>query len=158
MSRRPTPWQEGPRARTSRGLFTKLIRASLVLGVLSLLFGAEPVAADTAITYSVSGIVGTNGWFRGSAGGNYVVVHWTVNIPTDQIESSSGCEVGGVRVDGPTMGTTKTCTVTLIGGAQPPPTPSPLKIDNPPPPRLSPGAGPPPAPNAWYNHSAPVTP
>ena len=152
MSRRPTPWQEGPRARTSRGLFTKLIRASLVLGVLSLLFGAEPVAADTAITYSVSGIVGTNGWFRGSAGGNYVVVHWTVNIPTDQIESSSGCEVGGVRVDGPTIGTTKTCTVTLIGGSQPSTTTSPIKIDNQPPTSLSAGAVRPPDANGWYNH------
>ncbi len=152
MSRRPTPWQEGPRARTSRGLFTKLIRASLVLGVLSMLFGAEPVAADTAITYSVSGIVGTNGWFRGSAGGNYVVVHWTVNIPTDQIESSSGCEVGGVRVDGPTIGTTKTCTVTLIGGSQPSTTTSPIKIDNQPPTSLSAGAVRPPDANGWYNH------
>jgi hypothetical protein len=152
MSRRPTPWQEGPRARTSRGLFTKLIRASLVLGVLSMLFGAEPVAADTAITYNVSGIVGTNGWFRGSAGGNYVVVHWTVNIPTDQIESSSGCEVGGVRVDGPTIGTTKTCTVTLIGGSQPSTTTSPIKIDNQPPTSLSAGAVRPPDANGWYNH------
>jgi hypothetical protein len=156
MSRRPTPWQEGPRERTSRGLFAKLIRASLVLGVLSMLFGAEPVAADTAITYSVSGIVGTNGWFRGSAGGNYVVVHWTVNIPTDQIESSSGCEVGGVRVDGPTIGTTKTCTVTLIGGSQPSTTTSPIKIDNQPPTSLSAGAVRPPDANGWYNHSVAI--
>jgi len=117
-----------------------------------MLFGAEPVAADTAITYSVSGIVGTNGWFRGSAGGNYVVVHWTVNIPTDQIESSSGCEVGGVRVDGPTIGTTKTCTVTLIGGSQPSTTTSPIKIDNQPPTSLSAGAVRPPDANGWYNH------
>ena len=156
MSRRPTPWQRGCSAGTSRGLFTKLIRASLVLGVLSMLFGAEPVAADTAITYSVSGIVGTNGWFRGSAGGNYVVVHWTVNIPTDQIESSSGCEVGGVRVDGPTIGTTKTCTVTLIGGSQPSTTTSPIKIDNQPPTSLSAGAVRPPDANGWYNHSVAI--
>jgi len=157
MSRRPTPWQEGPRARTSRGLFTKLIRASLLLGVLSMLFGAEPVAADTAITYSVSGIVGTNGWFTGSAGGNYVVVHWTVNIPTDQIESSSGCEIGGVRVDGPTTGTTKTCTVTLIGGSQPSTTTSPIKIDNQPPTSLSAGAVRPPDANGWYNHPVAIS-
>ena len=121
-----------------------------------MLFGAEPVAADTAITYSVSGIVGTNGWFRGSAGGNYVVVHWTVNIPTDQIESSSGCEVGGVRVDGPTAGTTKTCTVTLIGGSQPSTTTSPVKIDNQPPTSLSAGAVRPPDANGWYNHSVAI--
>ena len=152
MSRRPTPWQGGPKAGTSRGLVTKLVQASLVLAVLSMLFGAEPVAADTAITYTVSGIVGTNGWFRGSSGGDYVVVHWTVNIPTDQIESSSGCEVGGVRVDGPTTGTTKTCTVTLIGGSQPSTTTSPIKIDNQPPTSLSASAARPPDVNGWYNH------
>jgi hypothetical protein len=122
-----------------------------------MLFGAEPVAADTAITYSVSGIVGTNGWFTGSAGGNYVVVHWTVNIPTDQIESSSGCEIGGVRVDGPTTGTTKTCTVTLIGGSQPSTTTSPIKIDNQPPTSLSAGAVRPPDANGWYNHPVAIS-
>jgi hypothetical protein len=151
MSRRPTPWQRGRSARP-RDLARKLIRASLVLSVVSMLFGAEPVAADTAITYTVSGIVGTNGWFQGSAGGDYVVVHWTVNIPSDQIESSSGCEIGGVRVDGPTTGTTKTCTVTLVGGSQPSTTTSPIKIDNQPPTSLSAGAARPPDVNGWYNH------
>jgi hypothetical protein len=152
MSRRPTPWQLGREARTSRGLVPKLVQSLVVLGALAMLFGAEPVAADTAITYTISGIVGSNGWFRGSAGGDYVVVHWTVNIPVDQIESSSGCEVGGVRVDGQTAGTTKTCTVTLIGGSQPSTTTSPIKIDNQPPTSLSASAARSPDSNGWYNH------
>src|SRR5215212_8813204 len=98
MSRRQTPWHRGFRAGTPRGLVRKLVQASLVLGVLSMLFGAAPIGAYTAsITYTITGIAGTNGWYRGSTGGDYVVVHWTVNIPSDQIQSSSGCEVGGVR-------------------------------------------------------------
>jgi hypothetical protein len=154
MSRRPTPWQRGRKARTSRGLVTKLVQALFVLGALAMLFGAQPIAADTGqISYSVTGIVGTNGWFQGSTGGDYVVVHWTVNIPVDQIQSSSGCEVGGVKVDGPTTGTPKTCTVTLIDNSQLSKTTSPLKIDNQPPTSLSASAARSPDANGWYNHS-----
>jgi hypothetical protein len=119
-----------------------------------MLFGAGPVAADPAqITYTVTGIVGTNGWFRGSTGGDYVVVHWTVNIPVDQIQSSSGCEVGGVKVDGPTTGTPKTCTVTLIDNSQLSKTTSPIKVDNSPPTSLTASAVRAPDANGWYNHS-----
>jgi hypothetical protein len=153
MSRRQTPWQRGFRAGTSRGFVRHLVPASLVLGVFSLLFGAAPVAADTAsISYTVTGIVGANGWFQGSTGGDYVVVHWTVNVPVDQIQSSSGCEVGGVRVDGPTTGMTKTCAVTLTDNSQLSKTTSPIKIDNQPPTSLAAGAVRPPDANGWYNH------
>jgi hypothetical protein len=155
MSRRPTPWQRGCSARTSRGLVTKVVQSSLVLIVFSLFFGAAPISADTAsITYTIAGFPGTNGWFKGSAGGDYVVVHWTVNVPVDQIQSSSGCEVGGARVDGPTTitGTTKTCTVTLIDNSQLSKTTSPIKIDNQPPTGLVVSAARPPDANGWYNH------
>jgi len=91
MSRRPTPWQRGCRARTSRARFTKFVRVSLVVVGLSMLFGAEPTSADTSpIAYTINGIAGTNGWWRGSSGGDYIVVKWTVNIPNDQIQSTSG--------------------------------------------------------------------
>ena len=75
MSRRPTPWQRGHRARTSRGLISKLVQASLVMSALSLLFGtaASPSVLDDtppSVTYTVDGITGTNGWYRGSNGGN----------------------------------------------------------------------------------------
>src|SRR4029450_10767313 len=120
MSRRPTPWQEGPRARTSRGLVTKLIRASLVLAGFSLLFGpaASPSLLDDtppSVTYSIDGITGTNGWDRGSAGGNYVVVHWAVSDPESPITSASGCEPA-VRIDDPNTGTTRTFSATTAGG------------------------------------------
>jgi hypothetical protein len=157
MSRRPTPWQRGPRVRTSRGLITKLVKASLVLSAFSLLFGAAPISADPAsIAYTIAGTPGTNGWFRGSTGGDYVVVHWAVNVPVDQIQSSSGCEVGGVRVDGPTTGTTKTCTVTLIDNSQLSQTTSPIKIDNQPPTGLAVGAARAPDANGWYNHAVAI--
>jgi hypothetical protein len=154
MSRRPTPWQEGPRARTSRALFTKLVQVSLVVGGLSMLFGAEPISADTPpIAYTINGNAGTNGWWRGSPGGDYIVVKWTVNIPTDQIQSTSGCEVGGVRVDGPTTGTTRSCTVTLVDNSQVSKTTSPLMIDNTPPTGVSASAARGPDANGWYNHA-----
>jgi hypothetical protein len=157
MSRRPTPWQRGLSARTSRGLVTKLIQASLVLSAFLLLFGAAPISADTAsIAYTIAGIPGTNGWFQGSTGGDYIVVHWAVNVPVDQIQSSSGCEVGGVRVDGPTTGMTKTCTVTLIDNSQLSKTTSPIKIDNQPPTGLAVSAARVPDANGWYNHAVAI--
>jgi hypothetical protein len=159
MSRRPTPWQRGRKARTSRGLVTKLVEALLVVGAVAMLFGAEPIAADSpSITYTIAGTVGTNGWFRGSPGGDYVVIHWTVSIPQDQILNSSGCELGGTRVDGPTTttGTTRTCTVTLTDNSQQSRITTPIKIDNTPPTGLSAGASRPADANGWYNHSVAI--
>jgi hypothetical protein len=121
---------------------------------LALLLGAQPVAADTPqIAYTITGTAGTNGWWRGSSGGDYIVVHWTVNVPTDQIQSSSGCEVGGVRVDGPTVGAAKTCSVTLIDNSQVSKTTSPISIDNTPPTGVAANATRGPDANGWYNHA-----
>src|SRR6266516_5306000 len=136
MSRRPTPWQRGCSAGTSRGLFTKLIQASLVLAGLSLLFGpaASPSLLDDtppSVTYSIDGITGTNGWYRGSAGGNYVVVHWAVSDPDSPISSASGCEPA-IRIDDPNPGTTRTCTATSDGGTTAVTTKT-IKIDSDPP-------------------------
>ena len=157
MLRRPTPWQRGRRARISRALARKFVHASLFVGSLAMLFGAAPVAADTpTISYTVAGIVGTNGWFRGSAGGDYVVVHWTINVPQDQIQNTSGCEIGGTRVDGPTNGTIKTCTVTLIDNSQVSKTTSPIKVDNQPPTGVAASAARGADANGWYNHPVPI--
>jgi hypothetical protein len=154
MSRRPTPWQRGCSARTSRALFTKFVQVSLVVVGLTMLFGAEPISADTPpIAYTINGNAGANGWWRGSSGGDYIVVKWTVNIPADQIQSTSGCEVGGVRVDGPTTGTTRNCTVTLVDNSQVSKTTSPLMIDNTPPTGVTASAARGPDANGWYNHA-----
>src|SRR5258705_10264878 len=120
MSRRPTPWQRGRKARTSRGLVTKLVPALLVLSALAMLFGtaASPSVLDDtppSVTYTIDGITGTNGWYRGSTGGNYVIVHWAVSDPDSQISSASGCEPA-IRIDDPNTGTTRTCSATSAGG------------------------------------------
>jgi len=156
MLRRPMPWQGDRRTRPWRG-FSRVVRASLVLSVAALLLGAQPVSADPApITFAINGTVGTNGWWRGSPGGDYIVVKWTVNIPVGQIQSTSGCEVGGVRVDGPTTGTTRTCTVTLVDNSQVSTTTSPLMIDNTPPGGVSASAARGPDANGWYNHAVAI--
>jgi hypothetical protein len=160
MSRRPTPWQRGPRAGTSRGLATKLVQASLVLSAFSLLFAAAAspnLTDDTppSVTYTVDGITGTNGWYRGSAGGNYVVVHWAVSDPDSPISSSSGCEPA-IRIDDPNTGTTRTCSATSAGGTTAITTKQ-IKIDSDPPTSVAatPSRGP--DANGWYNHSLSVS-
>jgi hypothetical protein len=160
MSRRPTPWQRGPSARTSRGLVTKLIQASLVLSALSLLFGAaaSPSTLDDtppSVTYTVDGITGTNGWYRGSTGGNYVVVHWAVSDPDSPISSASGCEPA-IRIDDPSTGTTRTCSATSAGGTTAITTKQ-IKIDGDPPTSIAANPSRGPDAKGWYNHSLSVS-
>src|SRR5207237_2276033 len=67
-----------------------------------------------------------------------------------------GCEVGGVRVDGPTTGTVKTCTVTLTDNSQLSKTTSPIMIDNQPPTGLAVSATRAPDASGWYNHAVAI--
>jgi hypothetical protein len=94
----------------------RLLPPSLaVLGLMWLAPAASPGLVDDslpAVSYTVDGINGTNGWYQGSTGGNFVVVHWTVS---GSVTSTSGCEPA-VKVDGPNTGTTRTCTATGDGG------------------------------------------
>jgi hypothetical protein len=69
-----------------------------------------PVVSDT-----IDGINGTNGWYRGSTGGNFIVVHWLVSDPDSPVLSTTGCEPA-VQINGPTTGTTRTCSATSQGG------------------------------------------
>jgi hypothetical protein len=133
--------------------------AALSLVLLMLLLprsaGARPIGAtdDTppTVTYTVDGIVGNGGWYRGSAGGDYVVVHWTVSDPDSTISSTSGCEPA-IRIDGPNTGTTRTCAATSDGGTTSVTTKM-LKVDADPPTGVSPGPSRPADSNGWYNHS-----
>ena len=59
------------------------------------------------MAYSIDGIVGTNGWYRGNTSGNFVVVHWSVIDPDSQVVKSK-CELA-VQIPGPTTGGTRTC-------------------------------------------------
>ncbi|HEY2938287.1 MAG TPA: hypothetical protein VGJ27_00595 [Gaiellaceae bacterium] len=134
--------------------------AALSLVLLMLLLprsaGARPIGAtddDTppTVTYTVDGTVGNSGWYRGSAGGNYVVVHWTVSDPDSTISSTSGCEPA-IKIDGPNTGTTRTCTATSDGGTTAVTTKT-LKVDADPPTGVSPGPSRSADSNGWYNHS-----
>jgi hypothetical protein len=88
--------------------------ALLALGLLSMLIAAAPSAADTSpsVSPTISGDVGANGWYRGTAGADYVVLHWGYSDPANVVDHTVGCEPA-IRVDGPTAGTTRTCTAYL---------------------------------------------
>jgi hypothetical protein len=152
MSRRPTPWQRGPSARTSRGLVTKLIQASLVAGALALAvlvtFVPKAVGAATAlptISYTIDGIAGTNDWYRGSAGGNYVVVRWSVTGA-----DNTDCTFA-VKIAGPNPGTTLSCSASNAAGPVTAQTKL-IKIDADPPTGVAATPSRAPDANGWYNH------
>ena len=118
----PSMWRRGrvPRRTRRRGRVAWLAALPVVSAVL-LLPGPAPAFALTSddtppvVTYSIAGIVGTNGWYRGSANGNFVVVHWSATDPDSMIISTSGCEPA-VQINGPNGGTTRTCSATSLGG------------------------------------------
>ena len=73
---------------------------------------ANYAATDTTppvITPSVSGTLGSNGWYTSN-----VSVSWTVGDPDSAITSQSGCGASNVAAD--TAGATFTCTATSSGG------------------------------------------
>jgi hypothetical protein len=155
MLRRPTPWQRGHRTRTSRGLFTKIVKASVIIAAFSLLFGtaaSSSTADDTApiVAYSIDGITGSNGWYRGSTSGDFVSVRWSVTDPESPITSTSGCETGPAI--GPTTGTTRTCTASSAGGTTSVTTKV-IRVDGDPPTGVVASANRAPDANGWYNHA-----
>jgi hypothetical protein len=125
--------------------------------LLLLLIGASPIAADPAPTasYTITGLTGSNGWYRGNGGSNYVVLHWSLQNP-GQIDHTVGCEAA-VRVDGPTTGATRTCTAFLIGGGSIEWTTNLIKIDADPPSGVIAHVARSADANGWYNHPVGVT-
>jgi hypothetical protein len=113
-------------------------------------------ADDTppVVTYAITGITGANGWYRGSSGGNYIVVHWTVSDPESQIIDSTGC-LPAIRVNGPNTGATRTCSATSGGGTTTVTTKV-LRIDATPP-AVRGGADRAPDASGWYNHALTVS-
>jgi hypothetical protein len=93
------------------------------LGLAAILLAPPTAAAryelqdDTPplVAYSIDGVDGSNGWYRGSTGGSYIVVHWTVADPESPVVSTTGCEPA-IRIDDPNTGTTRTCSATSAGG------------------------------------------
>src|SRR5690349_20111690 len=124
--------------------------AALIVGGALLLPQASRALTveGPVVTYTIDGIAGTNDWYRGSTGGNFVVVHWLV---TGTVESTSGCEPA-IQIPGPNTGITKTCTaIAPAGGGSTTVTTKVIKIDATPPTVQAVPQRPPDS-NGWYNH------
>src|ERR1700751_4277106 len=93
-----------------------------------LMLAGTASASPPTISYSIDGIAGSNGWYRGSTHGDNVVVRWSVSSDA----TSTTC-LAAVTVPGPTAGTTQTCTATDGLGASTTVVTGEIKIDATPP-------------------------
>ena len=106
------------------------------------------------IGYTIGGIHGTNGWYRGSRDGNYVVLRWTVRDAGAVVTFTVGCEKE--IISGPDPGSTRRCMAASDNGVTSATT-KPIKIDAEPPTRVVGSASRPPDRDGWYNHPVTVT-
>ena len=128
---------------------TRSTAAAAVALAFFLIFVTTASASGPTISYSITGIAGNNGWYRGSTNGDNVILHWSVS--TDA--TSTNC-LAAVPVPGDTAGTTQTCWATSIGGTTTAVTGQ-LKIDATPPTGVTANFSRGPDYHGWYNH--PVT-
>ena len=121
--------------------------AAAVLGLALFLVLAPSAAASTpTISYSIDGIPGTNGWYRGSTHGENVIVHWSVSLDA----TSTNC-LAAVTVPGPTRGATLSCWAQNADGTATAVTRV-MKIDAAPPSQLAARLSRRPDYHDWYNH------
>ena len=125
--------------------FTALTALGLAL---FLVFASPGAAAPPTISYSIEGIAGTNGWYRGSAFGESVVLHWSVSGAV-----STTC-LAAVAIPGPTTGTTQSCSATSADGSSTTDVTAPIMIDATPP-TIAAKLSRKPDSDGWYTH--PVT-
>jgi hypothetical protein len=118
----------------------------LVCVALVLLFTATASATQPSIAYTIDGISGTNGWYRGSTHGNDVILHWSVTINA----TSTNC-LPAITIPGPTGGTTQTCWAQNSDGRTTAVTRV-IKIDATPPNGLRARFARKPDHHGWYNH------
>lgn len=120
--------------------------AAAALGLALLLVLVPSAAASTpTISYSVDGIPGNNGWYRGSTHGDNVIVHWSVSPNA----TSTNC-LAAVTVPGPTRGARLSCWAQNADGRVTAVTRV-LKIDATPPTATARLSRPPDF-HGWYNH------
>jgi len=127
---------------------TRFTAIATVALAFFLLFAAPAAASQPTITYSIEGIAGSNGWYRGSIYGDSVVLHWSVSGA-----QSTNC-LAAVTIPGPTTGTTATCSASNGSGSSTTVVTGPIKIDATPP-TVTASLSRKPDHNGWYNH--PVT-
>ena len=107
---RRRPMQAWPRGQLNTG-GSRALLALVVFALLAMLVPSSAAAATPTISYSIDGIAGTNGWWRGSTHGNYVV------LALDRHRQPSADEHRRVRPRrsdpwARLRGVTKTCTAT----------------------------------------------
>jgi hypothetical protein len=121
--------------------------AAAAVGVaFVLLFTATAAASTPTISYSIDGIPGTNGWYRGSSHGDNVVLHWSVSLNA----TSSNC-LPAITIPGPTAGTKQSCWAQNADGRTTAVTRV-IKIDATPPTITGASFSRRPDFNGWYNH------
>ena len=128
---------------------TRSTAAAAVALAFFLIFVTTASASGPTISYSITGTTGNNGWYRGSANGDNVILHWTVSNDA----TSTNC-LAAVPVPGDTTGTTQTCWATSLGGTTTAVTGD-IKIDATPPTGVTANFSRGPDYHGWYNH--PVT-
>src|SRR5947209_6269496 len=83
---------------------TRTTTAAAVALAWVLMFTATASASAPTISFSIDGISGSNGWYRGSSHGDNVVLHWSVSLDA----TSSNC-LPAITIPGDTTGMTETC-------------------------------------------------
>jgi hypothetical protein len=128
----------------------RLLVAAATLAV-SLVVVPTSAASPPTITYTIDGIVGANGWYRGSAFGNNVILHWFV------VGANSTDCVYALTIPGPTIGTARSCSASNADGTTTRVTNPPIKIDADRPTAVALHLARPPDHNGWYNHPVVVS-
>ncbi len=85
-----------------------------------------------------------------------MVLRWSVQDPGAVIVSTTGCEAA-IKIDGPTTGTTRTCSAVLTGGGSISWTTNKIMIDADPPSGVTAAVARSADVNGWYNHPVGVT-
>jgi hypothetical protein len=126
------------------------LAAAAVLAV-SLVIVPTAAASPPTITYTIDGIAGTNGWYRGSSHGYNVVVNWHVTNYT-----VLGADCLDTLIPGPTTGVIRHCTASNQDGTLTRNTNPPIKIDGNPPTGVEPHLARVADHNGWFNHAVAV--
>jgi hypothetical protein len=152
--------EDRPSVRRGKRLFTRrdrrvlgwrLVALAAVSTVLLLPQTPEAQAAPPMVSYTIDGIEGTNGWYRGNTRGNFVVVRWVV---TGDYNNTDGCNPA-IQIPGPNPGTARTCTAYGVNGEVVSVTTRVIRIDATPPAVTGKASRSPDA-NGWYNHAVGV--
>src|SRR5690349_21235222 len=120
--------------------------AALASVAFFIMFTATASASAPTISYSITGIPGSNGWYRGSSNGDNVVLHWAVSMDA----TSTNC-LSAITIPGPTAGTKLTCSAQNADGSTTAVTHL-IKIDATAPTSITASASRAPDHRGWYNH------